>query len=440
MNPTTTPTKPAPNTKPAPAVTSGTYFISPGPTIVATLTVNPKAYLRVVGADGKPGPKVQSASVGSLTSSAGASLQVVVHSDNGYADGQISIQYVTSSQTAWCSVDFLLGHATPWDVAGSSGQNPSILNYSSTTPNNIAVSVPASGSGGSGIAWLCQPLNTSMVFMVDNNATTGNMLFRGNCPLALPTTADGQQSIDFQAVHDILAKRYKEATGDAFYTIGDYIFNDVNLQGPVSEALYLRWEIESMGGTHESQLANQAWYPTTGHYTDAATGMNCRMVNYAVNPDATAGSPLDSFDQGCAQNLSTWMNTAPATGHLPNVYYIHCASGHDRTGIVASTYLLINYPTLTLDQAFIHGTTVSKLASGSGQLQPTCTVISGPNKGNTSTHFSRVMMIADAYNETVENIYNTVKNNTGKNIASLDAQSTATNPAYVYDTYPWPAT
>lgn len=434
---------PGPHSPAKTPIPSQTYLVSPGAGIEATLHVNTKAYLTVTQSDGSDGPQVQTVTVGSTTGVNGAAQKIKVYSANGYADGQVSIKYLSAKgdkENAWCSIDFLIGHSTPWDTPKpnpnkSNQGNPTILTYSSVTSDNIAISVPVAGGSG-GIAWQCQPLNDSMVFLVDKN-TNGNRLFRGNCPLALPTVADGQQKIDFQAVHNILAKRYKEATGDDFYNIGEYVFNDVNLQGPVSEALYLRWEIESMGGTHESQLDGQVWFPLDGGtYKDPATTMLCRMVNYAVNPDATSGSPLDVFDKGCAQTLVTRMGEKPSDS-IPNVYYIHCASGHDRTGIVASSYLMINYPDLTLDESLIHGTTVHKLSYGTGQLHPNCTVL--PAKTTVSPDFSRVTMISAPYNTTVQNIYNTVKGNTGSNTVTIGADAVNTDPAYVYSTYPWQA-
>ncbi len=428
--------RPSPTGSPSPPP-SGTYLLSPGPGIRATLHVNPAATVRVVHADGSKGKPGQKVSVGSLLGATGAALQIEVESENGYADGQITIEYDTS-KSAWCSIDFLLGHTTPWDVPTSSGQATSILHYDSTTPTNVAISVPAPGGGGSGVAESCQPLNPEMVFVVDYDEATGNVFVRGNCPLAPPKEAWGTQHIDFQAVHDILSTRFEEATGGAFHDLGAYVFNDVNLQGWVSEKLYLDWELASIGGQHLEVLANQAWYPTRAEdpYRDPKTGMLCRMVSYPVNPDAVAGSPLDAFDQGCAQHLSTWMSTPPGPTGLPNVYYVHCASGHDRTGIVSSSYLLSHYPSWSLDEAFIRGTTVHLLGSGSGQLQPVCSVIDGADKGKTSTRFSRVMMIAEVYNQTVENIYNTVRGTTATP-STLGAQATATNPAWVYSGFPW---
>lgn len=416
--------------------TAQQFQISPGPGIVATVHVNPSATISYTDAGGNKVSGKQNASVGSLTGTNGAALLFTVHSADGYADGHISITYGKDSESAHCAVNFNLGKTTPWDISPSANNDPSILTYSSGAPTNIAISKPT-GNVPSGISSTCQPLNKSMVFAVDLNKT-GNMVFRGNCPLAAATTNWGPQRIDYETIHSFLAMRFQEEVGEAFYDIGSYVFCDVNLQSPVSETQYLQYEIDSMGGSNIASLDNQAWYPATGAYQDPTSGMLCRMVNYSINPDVTPESAIDDFDQSCATHLNTWMNATNEDG-LPYVYYVHCASGHDRTGIICSTYLMMQHPDYSLDEAFVRGTTVHKLLAGTGQLQPDCNYINGPKAGDESSKFSRIMLIANSYNVTVENIYNELKGNAKKdhNWATLDAGSTQENPALVYDDYPW---
>lgn len=413
------------------------FQLSPGPGIKATVTVDSPATLTYI--DPTTGQQVTGTSVsvgttGDTTTGAGSAIQFTAANVGGYISGYVSVDYGTSGDSASCNINFNIGASTaPWTVSASP-TNADILNYNSDTPTNMAVSVP--NTVPSGIAANCQPFDKSMTFMVDQDTTSTNILFRGNCPLAAPSKSRGPQAIDFTTVHAILAERYNEETGGTFPDIGDYVFCDVNLQSPTSEALYLQYELESVGGGSDiSILDSQKWSKSgtttppdlTKVYKDPTTGMLCCMVNYSIEPSATLGSSSDNFDQGCAKNLTTWMGKDSTK---PYVYYIHCASGHDRTGIVASTYLMQKYPTMSLDESFIRGTTVHKLNGGTGQLKPNCTYLNGPDEGKTSSKFSRVTLIADNYNETVENIYNTLR-------STKESLSTQATTAVVYDNYPW---
>ncbi len=419
-------------------VPSKTFTLAPGPHIEATLKITSGSLSYPDPTDPSTTKTGTSVTIGSTSATSGSGVAVTISQSDGYVDGHVSIKYGSNGGSASCKIDFSLNNATlPWHIPNDAN-NANILTEIPGHPLTIPVSKPT-GTVPSGVQSTCQPLNTQVVFMVDKN-TNGNVMFRGNCPLAPAKVNWGPQSIDFQVVHDILATRYKEATGNDFYSIGDYVWCDVNLQSPGDEKSFLNYEIQSMGGTNESQLADQAWYPQTGHWTDPVTGMNCRMVNYSINPDVTVDSTIDNFDASCSKMLHEKMNHLE-TGELPHVYYIHCASGHDRTGIIASTYLARQYTSMSLNEAFIRGTTVHKLLGGTGQLQPNCRVITDPTHKKISTIHSRILLIGPKYNATVVNIYNYnikgIKSSSDSGWKTLTGDTLKENPAYVYDDYPW---
>lgn len=150
------------------------------------------------------------------------------------------------------------------------------------------------------------------------------------------------------------------------------------------------------------------------------------MCNWEIEPSA------NTLDLDAVKDLSEWMNN-PAESTIPNIYYIHCASGHDRTGIVASAYMVVN-KSFDLDRSLIYGTTVAKLDGGTGQLQVDCIDLDGTNAGKIDPHRSRIQMIATNYADAVMNVYNIIN---GTSITQLPAKASKEDKSNVYSTYPW---
>lgn len=357
---------------------------------------------------------------------------VTVYNTSEYAEGYVTITGGSGSSafSAECHLNFLLGDADkPWalDTSGSyPNDNDTIIGaFSSSTPANIPVVQP-SGASPSGVDSLYQVLDPYMVFLVDKHAN-GNMLFRGNVPFTAPTTANGPQSVDFDGLHAAMKAKYGSQTGlSDFPAKGSYILCDICLQSTQSEGGSILWELESFGGDALTQLADRAWYPAT-----PAAPLNAQMCNWEIEPHTTPGN--DVFDWHSAQKLSTMLS---ATQSQPYIYYIHCASGHDRTGIVASSYLIVNRA-LDLKKALIQGTTIAKLPSDMAgtQLIVDCQDIDGSNKNGIDPDRSRVLMIAGIYDTTVLNIYNS--QNSSSPVAAIPAEAVSSAPAYVCSEYPW---
>ncbi|WP_268121660.1 hypothetical protein [Roseivirga pacifica] len=430
--------------KSTPQPEQGTYLLSPGAGIKVTFTPSPNAYLEVNGS------KVASISVGTVGSSTGAAEQFTMHNLGKYAEANIVVEYGDAKKPskAYCHMDFFLsGSTSSWsrDNNGLPNNCDTVIPASSTPESNgndfinIPVVAPTGGVP-SGVPSKHQFLNKDMVFMVDQAGS--NLLFRGNSPLAPAKVANGPQPIDFDTLHAYMEDRYDTQTGTTgkFPKKGDYVLVDVCLLSPNSEAGSITQEVESFldakgkPGTM-ADLADRAFFPTTPQTVSGSSGILGQMCNWVIQPDASRGSTDDAYDQKSSKLLYDYMNTA---NDKPYVYYIHCASGHDRTGIVASTYLMRQYSSFGLSEAFIYGTTIAKLPAGIGggkdQLQPDCNDIS---TGKEDPNRSRCLLIATVYNETVQNIYNTLNNLTGSSAKSLSTQALAKDPANVYDNYPW---
>jgi hypothetical protein len=95
-----------------------------------------------------------------------------------------------------------------------------------------------------------------------------------------------------------------------------------------------------------------------------------------------------------------------ASNGVYNVYYIHCASGYNRTGMVSSTYLA--YKSLTagtsqysvssqIDNVFIYGTTLQRQESGGGNIVQKCDNI---GTADLSTIKSRCFLASSTHNNT----------------------------------------
>ncbi|UTA66498.1 hypothetical protein [Emticicia sp. 21SJ11W-3] len=410
-------------------VTSGQYLLAPQASTTTVLTL-------MSGSITLTGNTTSQTSLTLVSPSTGASQAFTITNGSAYAEGIITINYPAANggaqETAECHINFFL-NTTQWEQDSSGSfpdDNTSIIPAKSTgsLPTLLNVTQPTSGPSD-GIDSLYQVLNKAMVFLVDYRPEHQTMLFRGNTPFAAPTADNGQQAVDFGSLHTYMENQYISQTGNKdFPAQGSYTLRDVCLQSQESEGQSILWELESFGGTSLNQLNTQTWVPADN---SSNTTQN-QMCNWQIEPHTQPGN--DVFDWDSVKQLSDWMCPKDTN---PNfyIYYIHCASGHDRTGIVASAYMIVNRG-LSLNHSLIYGTTVAKQSATSGQVYADCQDLDGTNKGNIDPDRSRLMMIANIYDQTVLNIYNS-QNNPDPAVTQLPAEAMSTDPAYVYSTYPW---
>lgn len=396
---------------------------------------------------------VTQVSAGTVGATTGSNADFTVYNDSQYAEGIVTLQYLASdgsTQSAECHVNFLLSSSNPsWaqDTQGSfPSDNTTILlpnssTYGTAQPIALPPTIPTA-SGGGGIDSLYQVLNPQVVFLVDKREN-GNLLFRGNTPFAAPTVANGPQVVDFAGLDAVMRAQYALQCPDdpsGFPALGSYVLRDICIQSVDSEGGSIQMELNGFSsggvGTADVPLSEiyQKWYPQP---SAPLVPVLRQMSNWPIEPHLHKTN--DKIDLATAQQLSTWMARAES---LPHVYYIHCASGHDRTGILASTYLIVGRQ-MSLERALLSGTTISYVPPAQvpqgGQIHTNCVDIDIGSTGNHPVDYSRsrLLLINEIYYHTIRLIYNLV-NPDSKVSATPSDWTTSTGPAArVYSKYPW---
>ena len=368
--------------------------------------------------------------------------------------------YQSTETTSQCNICFILKEDASfvWQATGKTGQgdNPTMFpdgTGSNTTEHKTATvtvqtiteanpNVPPSSA---------QVLRASQVFLVDWDVTNKNILVRGNSPLGAETS--GGQTIDFKNLQDAIVSACEAASGPTLGDLGDYVLHDIALLSAAEEYIWANEYFSFTGNTGTPNSAKETWFPSTptplrGITSCAPTG---QMGRWNVEPvDTTNGGPEPLALVNLVELLKSKMNE-PSTGGY-NVYYIHCASGHDRTGMVASTYLA--YKSLTssdsqgsvssqIDAAFIYGTTLQYQDAGGGDIVQECYDI---GTTNPSTQKSRCFLASDHYNKTyltalatlVPPASGTTYGPLGADTTRTPSGETGTTRPYVIPYYPFP--
>ena len=239
--------------------------------------------------------------------------------------------------------------------------------YSQCGGNNLIESVEA---GKKDIRSLFPPADNSRVqndrtYLLDMNKKTGNYLFRGAEPCIQKAGSTGPWTFDYEGLVAGMQQRVQKQLGKTKNLPKKFILIDVSLINDGSENAMLKAEYEFFGGSGSNITAN-AFQPALNE--DAHTinsDVTGRLLWWDIMPlvDGAKSSNLT----GLVDELSLLMNT-DNTGKnaTPYVIYIHCASGQDRTGEVAISYLLKNSNMSSAD-AFVYGTTIYQPANAGVQ-------------------------------------------------------------------------
>jgi len=360
----------------------------------------------------------------------------------------------TNSQ---CNICFILNPESSfvWQATGKRGQgdNPSMFPPGSgknTTEHDTTTvtvqkiteanpSVPPSSA---------QVLRPSQVFLVDWDINNKTILVRGNSPLG--EESKGGQTINFANLQSAIVNACTAAHGPTLADLGNYVLHDIALLSSAEEYIWANEYFSFTGNSGEPNSAQRTWFPSTptplrGINSGTPTG---QMSRWNVEPvDATVGSVKPTILIDLVTHLKTWMETPE---EVYNVYYIHCASGHDRTGMVASTYLA--YKSLTssiplgpvatqIDKSFIYGTTLQHQSSTGGDIVQECY-----NFGTTtlSSSKSRCFLADENYNDTfLTALMNLVPPSEGTYSLGSDTTRTPSNESgssakpYVMAQYPF---
>ena len=220
--------------------------------------------------------------------------------------------------------------------------------------------------GKKDIRTLCPPADNSSLqddrtYLLDMNKKTGNYLFRGAEPCIQKAGNTGPWTFDYDGLVAGMQQRVQKQLGKSEKLPEKFILIDVSLINNGSESHMLKAEYEFFGGSG-SNIPSNAFQPALNE--DAHTinsDVTGRLLWWDINPlvDGANSSNLT----GLVEKLSFLMNTNNTDANTtPYVIYIHCASGQDRTGEVAISYLLSNRNMSSAD-AFVYGTTIYQPAN-----------------------------------------------------------------------------
>lgn len=220
-------------------------------------------------------------------------------------------------------------------------------------------------TGGKDFRTLCVPTDNSQIlfnriYLLDK--MNGNYLFRGPEPCV---EKGSDWSFDYDALKSGLAarlsKQANEKLPDQFHLIDISLIDDDHPgEGPMLQAEY-----EFFGGAAGTNPSADSYQPSSGYHTinDSKNTVDGKLLWWQIK--AQASGAIDSDMKGLMDQICDMMNT-DNTGDdaTPYVIYFHCASGTDRTGAVAVSYLLKNRRMSSKD-AYIYGTTVFELSGSS---------------------------------------------------------------------------
>lgn len=338
------------------------YRLIPGPTRV-TLTLLPQSGSHfTIG--GNPDP-VQSISCGEAGRESNEPCWFTVYSPTGQAAARAEVAYATEqTQPEWrspasCHLYFKpAGLDWIWNGAAIAGDNVTLLAHGEGPHSDSAIEFqpPAQPNHAKGPRYFpC--LDANRVSLLDRSAA-GNMIFRGNAPLS---PMPGYPLIDFDTLHATLKLAYFNLTGlTDFPEKGRYVLRDIALLDGRAEGKMLLRELMSFGGSDAPrELKSREWFPAAPTLV-SRSGILAQMAHWPVSAfDALSESALDVTKLGATQ-LRLWMNRREA---LPQIYYIHCADGHERAGILSAWYLLTSRE-MSLSDAYMLGASLNGCPAG----------------------------------------------------------------------------
>ena len=233
--------------------------------------------------------------------------------------------------------------------------------YSQCGGNSLIESVD---SGRKDIRSLCPPADNSRLqddrtYLLDMKS--GNYLFRGAEPCIQKAGDTGPWTFDYSGLVTGMQQRVQRQLGKSEKLPEKFILIDVSLINNGSESPMLMAEYEFFEGTG-TDITPNAFQPTLNkdpHTINSNVTGRLLWWDIMALVDGANSSNLT----GLVEQLSSLMNVNNTDANAtPYVIYIHCASGQDRTGEVAISYLLGNTNMSSAD-AFVYGTTIYQAAN-----------------------------------------------------------------------------
>ncbi len=352
----------------------------------------------------------------------------VQSSSSAYANSYIITTYsknAFNNTTSQCNLCFNLtnpGGDSYWSITGtpSQGDNQSMFKNINTAGYNNTVEVQVSTEKNPPINPSQAPvLDPNLVFLLDKSEDT--LLFRGNAPLgAYDKVKNPLQLIEFPSFMDALKSAYKKSTTEEMPS-ESYELCVIALLADNSDNI-LNPEYQSFGGEH-SAITNQTnWYPALADnptkITTVTPNITGRICQWNINPAGSKDGHYVTMVKELATNINTWFksNLTDSSSQTDKgaakkrIIYFHCSSGHDRTGMAASTYVaykkiseskFINgskFEIADLVESYLMGTTLNHIPYTGGHYAQTTynlgTTTKNPNK-------SRCFLNSVGYDDTV---------------------------------------
>lgn len=383
---------------------------------------------------------VDGSAVTSVSGKGGDTISFTV--GNGqYINAFVSTTYAKNSfdnTNSQCNVCFILAEKSSfiWQVTGKTaqGDNPTIFKPSTmknTTEHDTAVLevVMPTAANPSTPPSSAQVLDATQVYVVDYDAEKRNLLVRGNSPLGKET--EGNQLINFTDLENAILGACEAASIDPL--MNSYVLHDISLLSDAEEYIWAN-EYYSFGNAGAPSMETQTWFPAASTMIPALADENKKgqWSRWNIEPDLIGQTLAD-----LTKELKTAM-ASDADSTTLDIYYVHCASGHDRTGMVSATYIGDVYDaSISLDEAFVMGTTLQKQLTGGGDIVADC------NDWETTTASSlksRCFMADAAYNNTFLKAMGILQPTHAPYTLDQDAGRTPENSPipYVLNGYPFP--
>jgi len=327
----------------------------------------------------------------SVTANGGDTITFTAE-DAKYISAIVSVKYPTDVSpspkdiSSVCNICFILvdGKLT-WQVTGTYAQGdnttiftPGTMSKGDPTQHHsttLDVIVPTIENNPNVAPSAAKVLRKSQVYVVDWKSNEKTLLVRGNSPLG-PETTGGGQLINFQNLQNAISAACTAAGISPDFST--YELYDVAFLSKAEEYIWAD-EYYSFGGQGDAPDTTEQWIPTTlsnlqGLSSSIATGTWSR---WNIEPE-TDGTILEAMVKMLKKGMSS-----NSSGNL-KIYYIHCASGHDRTGMASACYLASTALDAlsseasssdidkAINKAYIMGTTLQKQPTTGGDIVATC--------------------------------------------------------------------
>jgi hypothetical protein len=322
----------------------------------------------------------------------GGDIITFIAEDAEYISAVVSVKYPTEvspspkDTSSACNICFILADGKlTWQVTGTyaQGDNTTIFTSGKMSEGDptqhhstiLDVIVPTHENNPNVAPSAAKVLQKSQVFVVDWNSTEKTLLVRGNSPLG-PKTKGGGQLINFQNLQDAISAACTAANISPDFST--YELYDVAFLSKAEEYIWAD-EYYSFGGKEDAPNTTEQWVPATlfnlpGLSNSTAKGTWSR---WNIEP-ASDGTILEAMVKMLKAGMS-----ANSSVNL-KIYYIHCASGHDRTGMASACYLASTALDAlgseasskdidkAVNKAYVMGTTLQKQPITGGDIVATC--------------------------------------------------------------------